>query len=256
MSITTRTGYRINPQSGQSYGNAPSWFKQVEAIFSQQGVPPQYWIPIAVQESGLNPSAVSSGPNHSVGLFQLNPVGGQGVGYPHSELLNPVSNAKIAAPYIASAYHAGVAKGLSGQSLLNYTAANSGHLGDIGHSAFTNTFTSLSNGQPLKFPSGALYSPSNYSPVSSSSSSSSSATTGNSANLNVSGFSGGAAGIAQLDRVFNPPSTAFGLSTLAEIGVRTVFGGLGLVIAVVGILVVTRSESGGEVIKNVAKTVK
>ena len=168
MSITTRTGYRINPQSGQSYGNAPSWFKQVEAIFSQQGVPPQYWIPIAVQESGLNPSAVSSGANHSVGLFQLNPVGGQGVGYPHSELLNPVSNAKIAVPYIASAYHAGVAKGLSGQSLLNYTAANSGHLGDIGHSAFTNTFTSLSNGQPLKLPSGALYSPSNYSPVSSS----------------------------------------------------------------------------------------
>ena len=74
--------------------------------------------------------------------------------------------------------------------------------------------------------------------------------------MNVSGFSGGAAGIAQLDRVFNPPSTPFGLSTLAEIGVRTVFGGLGLAIAVVGILVVTRSESGGEVIKDVAKTVK
>ena len=52
------------------------------------------------------------------------PVAGQGVGYSHSQLLNPVENAKIAAPYIANAYHAGVAQGLSGESLLKYTALN------------------------------------------------------------------------------------------------------------------------------------
>ena len=244
MSITTKTGYRINPSTGQSYGTAPSWFLSVEKIFQGLGVPPQYWIPIAVQESGLNPTAISSGANHSVGLFQLNPVGGQGVGYPQSQLLNPVENAKIAAPYIASDYHSGVAQGLTGSKLASYTAANSGHLGVVGTSNFTNTFTSLSNGQPLRFPSGSLYSPTNYSSSSSPSSNSntSSATTGNTSSLSVSGFSGGAAGIAGLDRLFHPPATAFGLSTIASIGVRALFGVAGLALVGVGVMGVVHSE--------------
>ena len=245
MSITTKTGYRINPQSGTSYGNAPSWFLSVEKIFSGLGVPPQYWIPIAVQESGLNPSAISSGPNHSVGLFQLNPVSGQGVGYSQSTMLNPISNAQIAAPYIASAYKQGVANGLSGQTLLNYTAANSGHLGDLGKSNFNETYTQLMNGQPLQFPSGSLYSPSGYNPLSSGSRGTTNETqTGNAANLNVSGFTGGATAIAQLYKVFNPPATSFGLSTLASVGVRALFGLVGIVIAGIGIMGIAASEGG------------
>ncbi len=254
MSITTKTGYRINPQ-GQSIGNAPSWFTQVEAIFKSYNVPPQYWIPIAVQESGLNPNAIGHGADHSVGLFQLNPVAGQGVGYSHSQLLNPVENAKIAAPYIANAYHAGVAQGLSGEPLLKYTAANSGHVGDLSGSNFLNSYQSLLNGQPLQFPSGAL-TLTNISSSTSSSTATNIAQTGNQSSLNVSGFTGFASGIAQLQSVFTPPPTAFGLSTLSMVLVRGLFGIVGLGIMVVGLIAVSSGEHPQTTAKRLVKYVK
>lgn len=106
--------------------------EQVAHIFSAKGVPSWIWIPIMIAESGGMPSVISKGSNHSVGLFQLNPVNGQGVGYTTSQLQNPITNATIASGPIATAYHDALLHyggNASHWELLSYTAAHSGHLG-------------------------------------------------------------------------------------------------------------------------------
>ncbi len=82
---------------------ANTWEPQVARIFASYGVPVYVWRPIMLAESSGNPNAVGDA-GTSFGLFQLH-YGGQGTGYSRAQLLNPVSNAQIAAPYIARAYH-------------------------------------------------------------------------------------------------------------------------------------------------------
>lgn len=49
----------------------------------------------AIAETDLNPNAVSAPPDQSVGLFQLNRVGGLGTGHTEAELKDPATNTNI-----------------------------------------------------------------------------------------------------------------------------------------------------------------
>ncbi len=83
----------------------PSWYDSVKAIFDAAGVPESIWVPIMLRESGGNPNAkAETSQERSYGLFQLNIMGGQGSGYNPADLLDPVTNAAIAAKAIANAY--------------------------------------------------------------------------------------------------------------------------------------------------------
>ena len=99
----------------------------ISEIFQAQGVPESIWKPILSIESGGNPLAHALTPyEDSVGLFQLNRLGGLGSGYTVAQLADPATNATIAAKAMAPAYKAGVARGLDGIDLLRYTAYSSG----------------------------------------------------------------------------------------------------------------------------------
>lgn len=150
--INATTGF--NPTSSTSSYVSPE--QAVANIFAKNGVPAWAWIPIMLGESGGNPNAVSNGVNHSLGLFQLNPVGGQGVGYSKSYLLNPVNNASIAVKYIAPAYkkcmlQANASGALDRKSIMLCTAANSGHLGLVApySNAAADAYDSLTSGKTV-----------------------------------------------------------------------------------------------------------
>lgn len=89
---------------------------------------------IAQEESGLNPNAIGDN-GTSFGLFQLH-WGGQGTGYTAQQLLNPQTNADIGVKNLASAYNTATARGLTGWSLLDYVATDSGHPGYGGPGAY------------------------------------------------------------------------------------------------------------------------
>ncbi len=84
------------------------------------------WRAIVQVESGGREDAVGDN-GRSIGLLQLNRVGGQGTGYTAGELFSPTLQAQLGGPPIADAYRAGVAQGLSGAALLDYVAVHSGH---------------------------------------------------------------------------------------------------------------------------------
>ena len=105
----------------------PGVFEKVKAVMDRYGVPEFVWYPIALAESGLN--ALAQGDNGaSIGVFQLNRMGGQGTGYTVEQLSDPTTNAEIAAQTIAPAYRA-----LQGTVPVNQLAAEvarrSGHPG-------------------------------------------------------------------------------------------------------------------------------
>ena len=132
----------------------PLAFREFSQVFASKGVPSSIWQPIVAAESGGNVNAVGDG-GTSYGLLQLHTPGGQGSAWsqyvgelnsvPQSDpanakvlanknlpaqeriLLTPAINAQIGSGPIAQAYHQGVSQGLTGQTLLNYTAAHSGH---------------------------------------------------------------------------------------------------------------------------------
>lgn len=101
---------------------------QINSIFNGLGVPAPFWESIGEAESGGNANATNGS---AIGLFQLLKNGGQGQGYTSAQLKNPVTNAAIAAPYIATAYNQGKGMGIRGTALAEYTAAHSGHPGTL-----------------------------------------------------------------------------------------------------------------------------
>ena len=105
---------------------------EIIAEWKSLGVPSSVWAPITAVESGGNPNAVGDS-GTSFGELQLHIDGGQGTGYAISDLLNPVENVAIGGPPIAAAYQKGKQKGLSGFSLTEFVAANSGHPSDTGN---------------------------------------------------------------------------------------------------------------------------
>lgn len=106
----------------------PTLFEQIKKIFDRYGVPADVWYPIAMAESGFNPNAkVENDRERSYGLFQLNILGGQGKGHNKDQLLDPVTNASIAAPSIARAF--AQVKNLPREQWAAATAQRSGHPG-------------------------------------------------------------------------------------------------------------------------------
>lgn len=103
----------------------PSWFPGVSAIFQAYGIPKADWEAILYAESGGNPRAANG---NAFGLFQTTTTG-QGKGYTETELMNPYTNARLAAPAIAAAYDQGKMLGYRGTALAMYTATHSGHPG-------------------------------------------------------------------------------------------------------------------------------
>lgn len=131
------TGGQSAKLNGSAYGSYPkqdTWFPQVYKIMYNAGVPDWIWLPIMLGESSGNPKAVSRTGN-SIGLFQLNRAGGQGSGHSVSSLENPVTNATIAAPALATAYHkemttlAATRSTASQLTILEQVAALGGHAG-------------------------------------------------------------------------------------------------------------------------------
>lgn len=99
----------------------------VAAIFASYAIPEFIWQSIMAVESGGNANAYyKTGREESVGLFQLNRMGGLGTGYSVGELKDPDFNATIAAKKMAPAYQKGVEAGLEGFALTQYVAYSSG----------------------------------------------------------------------------------------------------------------------------------
>lgn len=80
------------------------WYPQVKQVFDQRGVPVPIWEAILLAESGGKIGAYAGGNEDSVGLFQLNRAGGQGVGYSREQLSDPITNAIIASKAISNSY--------------------------------------------------------------------------------------------------------------------------------------------------------
>jgi hypothetical protein len=83
------------------------WYPGVKEIFDGKGVPAQVWGAICLAESNGVPTAHNTVyPDDSVGLFQLNRIGGgHGTGYSVEYLMDPFNNASIEVNYIAPAYY-------------------------------------------------------------------------------------------------------------------------------------------------------
>jgi hypothetical protein len=114
-------------------------YNAVEPYAQQQHVPDALWETVASMESSFNPSATnSSSGNAAVGLFQLLEGAGQGAGYTTAQLQDPGTNARIAMPYIASAWR-NLSPSFDANSLAWWEefAAQSGHPGGSPGNAYT-----------------------------------------------------------------------------------------------------------------------
>lgn len=110
----------------------------VMQIFASFGIPEFVWKAIMQTESKGDPDAYfKTGREESVGLFQLNRMGGLGTGYSVGELKDPSFNATIAAKKMAPAYQRGVEQGLDGFALTQYVAYSSGWPTQAGTKALT-----------------------------------------------------------------------------------------------------------------------
>jgi hypothetical protein len=95
-------------------------FEQVKSVADKHGVPVSVWYPIAMTESGGNPSAppTISSKEKSIGLFQINTLAHPDAN--SSQLYNPVYNAEYIMPTLKQTMDAGIAKGLTGSQLTSY----------------------------------------------------------------------------------------------------------------------------------------
>lgn len=103
-----------------------SWYPGVKAVFDEKHVPEYVWEPIMMAESGGNPNAMGDN-GASYGLFQLYTRGGQGNGYSAQQLLDPVTNARIAAPYISAAWNVVSVMNYAPEKAAGEVSARSGH---------------------------------------------------------------------------------------------------------------------------------
>lgn len=121
--------------------SSPAYAKQKLVQVSQAyGVPTWITSAIVETESSFNPKEVGDN-GTSFGLLQLH-YGGQAPSNMNAAQLEDVdTNLQIGFPYIANAYKQGVASGLQGFSLLEYTAGHSGHPGgDLNHYVMSNQY--------------------------------------------------------------------------------------------------------------------
>ena len=75
----------------------------IESVALQNGVNPNLALATAqTEDPSLNPAAINSNGEYSVGIYQENMQGGEGSGYSVSQLENPVLNAEISLSHIAA----------------------------------------------------------------------------------------------------------------------------------------------------------
>lgn len=119
-------------QSGGSYSSGNPVIDAITQVAYSLGLPPSIPLSIAGWESrgSYDPTSVNQADWNgysSVGIFQLNTApGNPGAGYNISQLENPTTNAMLAEQRMLAPYQRGVQQGLSGTSLLDYVANNSG----------------------------------------------------------------------------------------------------------------------------------
>jgi hypothetical protein len=114
-------------------GSSSSIFDTIKYESEKFQIPTWITSSIIEVETNFDPNRVGD-KGTSFGLLQLHQGGGQGDGHSIAELKDPVNNLEIGLPHIQKAYKDGVKKGLTGQSLLDYVALNSGHPAEDGKS--------------------------------------------------------------------------------------------------------------------------
>ena len=113
-----------------------SWPGGLDAIIREEsaaaGVPLDLAYTFIAVESGFNPSARNlSAIEDSVGLLQLNRLGGQGQGYSVAQLMDPRFNLRVGLPPIRRAYEQAWGEDVPPFEFLYQTATRSGHPGPI-----------------------------------------------------------------------------------------------------------------------------
>lgn len=112
-----------------------AWPTDVDLIIRTEarnaGAPLDVVYALIAVESGFNPNARNYNPpiEDSVGLLQLNRLGGQGTGYTVEQLVDPTFNLRVGLPPIASAHAQANARGFAGYEYIWQVAASSGHPG-------------------------------------------------------------------------------------------------------------------------------
>lgn len=112
------------------YDVDPAIIKLIEEVAAERNVLAFWVLGIVLGESGGNPLAHNlTATEDSVGLLQLNRMGGQGTGYTVEELLMPRRNLQIGVPPIAAAVGKCCQKVIPSAEEMHCVFVNSGHPG-------------------------------------------------------------------------------------------------------------------------------
>lgn len=113
-----------------------SWSGELDAIIREEsaaaGVPLDLAYTFIAVESGFDPRARAQTPQEdSVGLLQLNRLGGQGQGYTVAQLMDPRFNLRVGLPPIRRAYEQSLGLDAAPVEFIYQVATRSGHPGLI-----------------------------------------------------------------------------------------------------------------------------
>ena len=113
-----------------------TWSAGLDAIIQEEaaraGVPLDLAYTFIAAESGFDPTAHNLTPyEDSVGLLQLNRIGGQGQGYTVQQLKDPRLNLQIGLPYIRAAFQATWSPTITPYEFIWLVSVRSGHPGDV-----------------------------------------------------------------------------------------------------------------------------
>jgi hypothetical protein len=113
-----------------------AWSHELDVIIWQEAaaaaVPLDLAYAYIAAESGFDPTARNLTPyEDSVGLLQLNRMGGQGQGYSVEELMDPRRNLQIGLPYIRGAFAQTWSPTIPPYEFIWLVSVRSGHPGDV-----------------------------------------------------------------------------------------------------------------------------
>lgn len=113
-----------------------TWSTDLDTIIRQEaavaGTPLDLAYTFIAVESGFDPAAHNvTATEDSVGLLQLNRIGGQGAGYSVEELKDPRRNLQIGLPYITAARRATWSPTIAPFEFIYLIAIRSGHPGQV-----------------------------------------------------------------------------------------------------------------------------
>lgn len=113
-----------------------TWPDSLDAIIREEAVRNDVPLDLAytfiAAESGFDPTARNlTATEDSVGLLQLNRIGGQGQGYSVQELMDPRRNLQIGLPYIAAAFRQTWSPTIPPFEFIYLVSIRSGHPGQV-----------------------------------------------------------------------------------------------------------------------------